>query len=97
MGEPVGYPDPKARVGSSDVGNVSMATPTIHDYIAIAPKNILGHTEAFREAAKSPRADDVVLLAAKALALTGWDLATDEALRVKARKEFEENAAPNRC
>jgi metal-dependent amidase/aminoacylase/carboxypeptidase family protein len=96
MGERVGYPDPKARVGSSDVGNVSMVTPTIHDYIAIAPKDVVGHTDAFREAAKSPRADEVVLLAAKALALTGWDLATDEGLRAEARKEFEENAAPNR-
>ncbi|MDR1376296.1 MAG: amidohydrolase [Synergistaceae bacterium] len=97
MGEPVGYPDPKARVGSSDVGNVSMVVPAIHDYIAIAPKDVPGHTDAFREAAKSPRADDVVLLAAKALALTGWDLATNEELRAQSRKEFEENAAPNQC
>jgi amidohydrolase len=97
MGESVGYPDPKARVGSSDVGNVSMVVPAIHDYIAIAPKDVPGHTNAFREAARSPRADEVVLLAAKALALTGWDLATNEELRVKARKEFEKNAAPNRC
>ncbi|MDR1623341.1 MAG: amidohydrolase [Synergistaceae bacterium] len=97
MGESVGYPDPKARVGSSDVGNVSLVVPTIHDYIAIAPKTVLGHTDEFREAAKSPRADEVVLLAAKALALTGWDLATDAELRAQARKEFEENAAPNRC
>jgi amidohydrolase len=97
MGEPVGYPDPKARVGSSDVGNVSMVVPTIHDYIAIAPKDVLGHTDEFREAAKSPRADEAVLLAAKALALTGWDLAADEELRAKARREFEINAAPNRC
>jgi amidohydrolase len=96
MGETVEYPNPKARVGSSDVGNVSMVVPTIHDYIAIAPESVLGHTDEFREAAKSPRADEVVLLAAKALALTGWDLATDAELRAKARMEFEENAAPNR-
>ncbi|GHS85887.1 amidohydrolase [Synergistales bacterium] len=97
MGETVGYPNPKARVGSSDVGNVSMVVPTIHDYIAIASRDVQGHTNEFREAAKGPRADEVILLAAKALALTGWDLATDEALRAKARKEFEENAAPNLC
>ncbi|GHT01387.1 amidohydrolase [Synergistales bacterium] len=92
MGETVGYPNPKARVGSSDVGNVSMVVPTIHDYLYIASKEVLGHTNEFREAAKSARADEVVLLSAKALALTGWDLATDEALRARARKEFEENA-----
>ncbi|MDR1732083.1 MAG: M20 family metallopeptidase [Synergistaceae bacterium] len=97
QGESVMYPNPKARVGSSDVGNVSMVVPTIHDYVSIAAETVLGHTDEFREAAKSPRADKVVLLAAQALALTGWDLATDEALRAQARKEFEENAAPNRC
>jgi amidohydrolase len=97
MGEPVGYSNPKERVGSSDVGNVSMVVPTIHDYIAIAPTDVPGHTNEFREAAGSPRADEVVLLAAKGLALTGWDLATDEELRVKAQKEFEKNVSPNLC
>jgi amidohydrolase len=97
MGESVGYPNPKARVGSSDVGNVSMVVPTIHDYISIAPAGVMGHTNEFREAAKSARADCVVLLAAKALALTGFDLATDEALRLRVREEFEKNAAPNLC
>ena len=93
LGEPVGYPDPKARVGSSDVGNVSMVVPTIHDYLAIAPETVLGHTNEFREAARSPRADEVVLQGAKGLALTGFDLITDEAIRAAARKEFEDTAA----
>ena len=97
LGEIVGYPYPKARVGSSDIGNVSMVVPTIHDYIAIASEEVLGHTDEFREASKSPRADEVVLLAAKGLALTGWELATDEAFRAAARKEFEKDAAPNLC
>jgi amidohydrolase len=93
LGEPVGYPDPKARVGSSDVGNVSMVVPTIHDYLAIAPETVLGHTNEFREAARSPRGDEVVLLGAKGLALTGFDLITDEVVRSAARKEFEDSVA----
>lgn len=97
LGEKMNYPDPLARVGSSDVGNVSMIIPTIHEYLSIAEPDVIGHTHAFREAAGSPRADDVVLLAAKGLAMTGWDLMTSEKNRTAVRKEFEEIALPNRC
>ena len=97
LGEKMNYPDPLKRVGSSDVGNVSMIVPTIHEYLSIAPSNVSGHTNAFREAACAPRADEVVLLAAKGLAMTGFDLATSEESRKAARKEFEEKALPNKC
>lgn len=94
LGEPMEYPDPKERVGSSDVGNVSLEIPTIHEYLAIADPSVAGHTAEFREASLSPRGDDVVLLAAKGLALTGWDLLTDERLRKAAKAEYLEKAAP---
>jgi amidohydrolase len=97
LGEPVDYPDPQARVGSSDIGNVSMVVPSIHEYLAIAGAEVAGHTDAFREAARSPRGDEVVLLAAKGLAMTGWDLATNADKRAEAQKEFMERALPNRC
>ena len=97
MGEKMNYPDPLQRVGSSDVGNVSMIVPTIHEYLAITGPDVAGHTNAFREAARSRRADEVVLLAAKGLAMTGWDLATSEESRKAARSEFEEKALPNKC
>ena len=94
LGEPMESPDPKERVGSSDVGNVSLEIPTIHEYLAIADPSVAGHTAEFREASLSPRGDDVVLLAAKGLALTGWDLLTDERLRKAAKAEYLEKAAP---
>ena len=94
LGELMEYPDPKERVGSSDVGNVSLEIPTIHEYLAIADPSVAGHTPEFREASLSPRGDDVVLLAAKGLALTGWDLLTDESLREAAKAEYLEKAAP---
>lgn len=97
LGERMNYPDPKARVGSSDIGNVSMIVPTIHEYLAIASEEVQGHTEAFREAACSPRGDQVVLLAAKGLALTGLDLAVDADLRKKVQDEFQRDAAPYFC
>ncbi|MDR1649968.1 MAG: M20 family metallopeptidase, partial [Synergistaceae bacterium] len=97
LGEPVEYPDPLARVGSSDIGNVSMVVPSIHEYLSIAGPEVAGHTDEFREASRSPRGDEVVLLAAKGLAATGWDLMTDAGKRAEARREFEERALPNRC
>ena len=97
MGEKMNYPDPGQRYGSSDVGNVSLEVPTIHDYLAITGPEIIGHTHEFREASISSRADDVVLLGAKGLGMTGWDLMTNAAKREEACREFAEKVAPFRC
>lgn len=97
LGEKMNYPDPGARVGSSDIGNVSMIIPAVHEYLSICGPSVCGHTDEFREASRSPRADEVVLLAAQGLAMTGFDLLVDEAKRTCVRREFEEKALPNRC
>ncbi|MGI6783393.1 MAG: amidohydrolase [Aminivibrio sp.] len=96
LGEVMNYPDPEERVGSSDVGNVSLLLPTIHEYLAIAEEGVAGHSPEFREASASPRGDEVVLLAAKGLALTGWDLLADEGLRAAAAEEYRREALPFR-
>lgn len=96
LGEIMEYPDPRERVGSSDVGNVSLELPAIHEYLAIADTSVAGHTAEFREAAVSPRGDDVVVLAAAGLALTGWDLLTDGDLREAAREEYRRKVLPFR-
>ncbi len=96
LGEAMEYPDPKERVGSSDVGNVSLEIPTIHEYLAIADPSVAGHTPEFREASLSKRGDDVVLLAAKGLACTGYDLLADAALRDEVQREFRETVLPFR-
>ena len=66
-------PPSEGGVGSSDIGNVSMVCPTIHPYLAIA-EDVSGHTVEFREAAGSPRGYDVMLAAAKGLAMTALDV-----------------------
>ena len=96
LGEVMEYPDPRERVGSSDVGNVSLELPVIHEYLAIADTSVAGHTPEFREAAVSPRGDEVVLLAAKGLALTGWDLLSDGDFREAAREEYRRKVLPFR-
>ena len=84
LGEKVYYPDPKKQYGSSDIGNVSIQMPAIHEYLSIAPEGVNAHTKEFAECALSQRADEVCLLGAKGLAMTAIDLLTNADLRKQA-------------
>lgn len=64
----------KKGVGSTDTGNVSHVVPTIHPTIAICETEIPSHTLEFKDAACSLKADRGLILAAKALALTGLEV-----------------------
>lgn len=81
------------RLGSSDIGNVSQAVPTIHPYIAIAPEEVGGHTAEFREAAASPAGHAGLIHAAKALAMTAVDLLAEPANLAEAKRTFAEQRA----
>jgi amidohydrolase len=74
--------------GSTDMANVSWVCPTIHPEIAIAPEGTPGHSILFRDAAATPRADEVTLLAATLVAQTAYDLFADPALVAEAWAEF---------
>jgi amidohydrolase len=78
--------------GSSDMGNVSQALPAIHPCIAICDPGLPGHSDAFRDAAVSPRGDEVTLLAATLVAQTAWDLYQDPALVEAAWREARDAA-----
>lgn len=77
------------EVGSTDTGNVSHVIPTIQPTIAISDCPIAPHTDDFREAAISNKADKGVILSAKALALTGLEILGNEELLMAIKKEFE--------
>ena len=62
------------------MGNVSQVIPTIHPSIAICAEGVPGHSIEFRDAAASPRADEVTLLAATVVAQTAYELFADPAL-----------------
>jgi metal-dependent amidase/aminoacylase/carboxypeptidase family protein len=78
--------DPNA--GSTDMANVSWVCPTIHPDLAITPEGTPGHSILFRDAAASPRADEVTLLAATLIAQTAYELFSDPALVAAAWEEF---------
>jgi len=83
---------PWRRVGSTDVGDVSYAAPTLHPEIAIAESGIGPHTHGFRDAARSSRADAVLLTAAEVLARIGADVILDRSIRDSARDAFAAQA-----
>jgi amidohydrolase len=79
---------PWERVGSTDVGDLSYACPTIHPEIAITEEGVSCHTHEFREAAATEEAHDVMLRGAAALALTGADVIADRGIRDAVRASF---------
>lgn len=88
MGIEVSEPPKKGGVGSSDIGNVGRVTATIHPYIRIGDATT--HTPEFCQLAGSEAGMVEMNQAAKALALTAYDLCVDkEALR-QVRDEFEQ-------
>ena len=63
-----------AVVGSTDMGNVSYAVPSIHPMIKVAPDDVAIHTPEFAHYAKSESGDQAVLDGAKMMAMTVADL-----------------------
>jgi metal-dependent amidase/aminoacylase/carboxypeptidase family protein len=76
------------NAGSTDMANVSWVCPTIHPDLAIAPEGTPGHSILFRDAAATPRADEVTLLAATLIAQTALELFNDPVLVAAAWAEF---------
>jgi amidohydrolase len=76
-------------VGSTDMGNVSYLTPSIHPMIAAAPRGTPIHTEAFAEAAVSKLGDRAVIDGAKVLAMCAVDLWADQVLQREVAAAFD--------
>ncbi len=75
LGVEMFYPDPNVLYGSSDIGNVSIKIPAIHDYLSITDdKSIQSHSLEYTAAAVMPQADEVCIKGAKGLAMTGFDI-----------------------
>lgn len=87
-------PDPNMLFGSSDIGNVSIRIPAIHDYLSITDDpGINAHSKEYAEAAVSPQADEICIKGAKGLAMTGADLLLIEKLRQDS-EEYHRKTVP---
>lgn len=75
--------------GSLDMGNVSHVVPAVHALVDITGGTRMSlHTPEFRDAAISATAEDAIIRAAKALALSGLDILRNPDLLESARADF---------
>lgn len=82
-------PDQRSHVvGSTDMGNVSYLTPSIHPMIRVAPAGVSIHTAEFTRYAGGPEGDAAVIDGAISMAATVVDLWTDPDLRRRAAETF---------
>ncbi|MFH9468912.1 amidohydrolase [Streptomyces clavifer] len=86
-------PTPGVFPGSSDIGDVSAAVPSIHPFVAILGPEQSDHTPEFADAAASETARRVMLASARALACTAADCLGEAGLTERAWKRHRENAA----
>jgi amidohydrolase len=93
LGEEMEYANPKGMYGSSDVGNVSIKLPAIHDYLWIAPAGVNSHNAEYTEHSNSPRADEICIKGAKGLAMTAIDILESPEFQAKI-KEYHQNQIP---
>ncbi|TDL88860.1 M20 family peptidase [Vibrio vulnificus] len=96
LGEVVCEPPAKGGIGSSDIGNVGQVTATIHPYIKITDDAIT-HTPEFVQAAASERGMIGLNKAAKALAMTAYEVCMNPQLLQEIRGEFEVWKANKSC
>lgn len=89
FGEEMDYPKPNIKYGSSDIGNVSLIVPAIHSYLKIAEPGTTSHSIEFTKASITDRAHMQMIKGSKALALTGFDIFSDEKLRKNINDEFQ--------
>ena len=81
-----------ARMGSSDMGNVSQVVPAIHPYVGIGTEVVIpGHSPEFEEASGSAAGHTGMINAAKTLAMTAVDLLAEPANLREAKEAFAEH------
>lgn len=89
QGEEVLYPNPDAKIGSSDIGNVTLKLPAIHAYLKIVDERVVAHNVAFTKVSATDRAHEATMKAIKALAATGLDIMSDVGFRDEINTEFK--------
>ncbi len=82
--------NPSDAFGSTDMGNVSQLVPSIHPFVAIAPKEVAVHSPQFASAAASETGIQGLLDAAKALAMSVVDLVANPEIVTRVKKEFRQ-------
>jgi amidohydrolase len=85
--------DVERMTASTDMGNVSLALPSIHPAIGIDSLPAVNHQREFTAHCTTPAADKAVLDGAVAMAWTAIDAATDQQLRDRLMKAGQRSVA----
>jgi amidohydrolase len=88
MGLTVEEPEP-GKMGSTDLGNLSQKVPAIHPYIAIMGREVAGHSVEMAEATLSPLGQEILIKAAKILAMTAYDYLASKEIQERVAQEFQ--------
>jgi amidohydrolase len=80
--------------GSTDMGNISYLTPSIHPMIAVAPEGVSLHTPEFADYATNEDATRAILDGAKIMAMTAIDVWTNDALTAEMKAAFGDGFVP---
>lgn len=75
-------------LGSADFGNLSQYLPAATLYVELVPEGVALHTPEVVHAAGSGPGRRALIIGAKALAATGYDLLTDPAFLAEVRQQF---------
>ncbi|TDT62297.1 M20 family metallopeptidase [Fonticella tunisiensis] len=75
--------------GSTDMGNVSYAAPSIHPYIGLGDKELVGHSREFAAATQSEKGKEALFKGACAMAMTGYDVIVSPELQQRIWDEFK--------
>ncbi len=89
IGRQIELDDISHSFGSTDMGNVSFVAPSLHAFLAIAPKGVSGHTREFAMYTASEGGIKGMLDAATGLGMTAADLFSNPATVAKVKAEFE--------
>ncbi|MGD2178759.1 MAG: peptidase dimerization domain-containing protein, partial [Anaerolineae bacterium] len=81
--------DPAQGIGSTDLGDVSHITPSLHPYLSIGPKDLVGHSTEFTAAAASEKGFEAMMAAAKGMAGTAVDILLQPELYDAIRADFD--------
>lgn len=77
------------EIGSSDIGNLSQALPTLHPEFRVGDRGAINHSRDFLTAVVSKYGTGAMIGMTKAMALTVYELLTKPALMAEVKKEFK--------
>jgi len=75
--------------GSSDMGNISKVVPAIHPFIGLNEPGLVFHTKEFADKTVTKEGHQALSSGALALALTGYNILTNEELLKDIKSEFD--------